>query len=122
MLPSWSATSPCGPESGVLRGNSLISPLFGSRRPSLLASCPVYQRELSGAIAGSWGRDLGVGTSNSFIDTLAVLAARLSAMAARTAEAAMIFQRLMVTSMDLEFKRKGWDVRNSKAALLITSG
>src|SRR5437870_5449671 len=76
MLPSLSATKPCGPEPGVFSGYSLNSPLFGSSRPSLFASCPVYQSEPSGATAGSCGRDFGVGTSNSLIVTLGDAAIR----------------------------------------------
>src|SRR5215831_14030349 len=75
MLPCWSATRPCGPEWGVSSGYSLKAPVCGSRRPSLLAPCPVYQSEPSGARAGSCGRDFGVGTSYSLIDTLSVPAA-----------------------------------------------
>ena len=52
---------------GRLQWNSLNTPVFGSSRPSLLAPCPVYQSEPSGASAGSCGRDLAVGTSYSFI-------------------------------------------------------
>src|SRR5215471_21458217 len=77
MLPFLSATSPCGPDSGVFSGYSLNSPVFGSRRPSLLAICPVYQREPSGARAGSCGRELGVGTSHSLMETLGGRAIRM---------------------------------------------
>src|SRR2546425_6602089 len=73
MLPSLSAASPCGPEPGVFNGYSLISPVFGSSRPSLFASCPVYHNALSGATAGSCGREFGVGTSYSLMVTLASL-------------------------------------------------
>src|ERR1700758_1581341 len=69
IFPSWSATNPCGPESAVFNGNSLNCPVFGSKRPSLLAIWPVYQRAPSGAAAGSWGREWGVGTSHSLIVT-----------------------------------------------------
>src|SRR5271157_2017050 len=72
MLPSLSATSPCGPEFGVFKGYSLNSPVFGSSRPSLFAPCPVYQSEPSGASAGSCGRDFSVGTSYSWILTFNV--------------------------------------------------
>ena len=72
MLPSLSATSPCGPELGVFKGYSLNSPVFGSSRPNLFAPCPVYQSEPSGATAGSCGRDFGVGTSYSWICTSSV--------------------------------------------------
>src|SRR5437660_7936047 len=72
MLPSLSATNPCGPELGVFSGYSLNSPVFGSNRPSLFAPCPVYQSEPSGASAGSCGRDFGVGTSYSLISTFSV--------------------------------------------------
>src|SRR5438552_14787025 len=65
MLPCSSATSPCGPELGVLSGYSLNLPVLGSRRPSLLAACSVVHRAPSGATAGSCGRALAVGTSNS---------------------------------------------------------
>src|ERR1022692_283252 len=72
MLPSLSATSPCGPELGVFKEYSLNSPVFGSSRPSLFAPCPVYQSEPSGASAGSGGRDFGVGTSYSWIWTFSI--------------------------------------------------
>src|SRR5438309_12082093 len=72
MLPSLSATSPCGPELGVFKGYSLNSPVFGSSRPSLFAPWPVYQSEPSGASAGSCGRDRAVGTSYSLICTFRV--------------------------------------------------
>src|SRR5215475_15025073 len=84
ILPCWSATSPCGPDSGVFSGYSLNSPVLGSRRPSLLAICPVYQSEPSGATAGSCGRELGVGTSHSLIETFAVDAAKRTAATAST--------------------------------------
>src|SRR6266567_8291771 len=73
MLPSLSAASPCGPESGVFNGYSLISPDFGSSRPSLFANCPVYHNAPSGATAGSCGREFGVGTSYSRMVTLTSL-------------------------------------------------
>src|SRR5437868_4795623 len=69
MLPCSSATSPCGPELGVLSGYSLNLPVLGSRRPSLLAACSVVHRAPSGATAGSCGRALAVGTSNSRMGT-----------------------------------------------------
>src|ERR1700680_342537 len=72
MFPSLSATSPCGPELGVFKEYSLNSPVFGSRRPSLFAACPVYQSEPSGATAGSCGLDFGVGTSYSWMRTFSV--------------------------------------------------
>src|SRR3989441_7555630 len=72
MLPSLSATKPCGPELGVFSGNSLNSPVLGSSRPSLFAPWPVYQSEPSGASAGSCGRDPGVDTSYSLMCTLRV--------------------------------------------------
>src|SRR5205807_3656589 len=81
MFPSLSATSPCGPESGVLSGYSLKCPVVGSSRPNLLALCPVYQSDPSGATAGSCGREFGVGTSHSLIDTLAPVAARVAVRA-----------------------------------------
>src|SRR5580692_684135 len=82
MLPSLSATKPCGPDRGVFRGYSLNSPVLGSSRPSLIAPCPVYQSEPSGASAGSCGRDFGVGTSYSLICTLSVFTAANAAIAA----------------------------------------
>src|SRR5437879_12420927 len=75
MFPSRSATSPCGPDPGVLRGNSLICPVFGSKRPSLFAIWPVYHSDPSGATAGSCGLELGVGTSHSLMETLGFPAA-----------------------------------------------
>src|SRR5262245_58312664 len=65
ILPSLSATKPCGPALGVFRGNYLIVPVWGSNRPSTLANCPVYHREPSGATSGSCGREPGVGTVHS---------------------------------------------------------
>src|SRR5262249_46961208 len=96
MFPSRSATNPCAPESGVLSGNSLMVPVFGSRRPSLFAICPVYQREPSGASAGSCGREFAVGRSNSLIDTFAGLAANVTVTA--TAISAINLRRLMISS------------------------
>src|ERR1700724_1778557 len=69
MLPSLSATSACGPESGNLRRYSLNSPVLGLSRPKRLAICPVYQMDPSGAASGSWGCEPGVGTSHSFMET-----------------------------------------------------
>src|SRR5580700_12143928 len=69
MLPSLSATKPCGPDMGVFNGYSLNSFVLGSNRPSTLAICPVYQTEPSGATSGSCGRDPGVGTCHSLIET-----------------------------------------------------
>ena len=43
---------------------SRIVPVFGSMRPSLLASCPVHQIEPSLAARGSCGREPCVGTSH----------------------------------------------------------
>src|SRR5215469_8667456 len=88
ILPCGSATRPCGPELGVVSGNSLNFPVAGSSLPSLFAACPVYQSDPSGATAGSWGRDLGVGTSNSLIETCAeaatsIVAARQTATEAK---------------------------------------
>ncbi len=54
----------------------MIFPVTGSKRPSLFAIWPVYQSEPSGATAGSCGRDLGVGTSNSLMDTFGAAAIR----------------------------------------------
>src|SRR5260370_41772518 len=82
MSPSLSATKPCGPELGVVRGYSLNFPVFGSSRPSLFAPCPVYQSEPSGARAGSCGRDFGVGTSYSLICTVSGPAAPNTTIAA----------------------------------------
>src|SRR5579864_4382867 len=82
MLPCESATRPWGPEPGVFSGYSLKAPVEGSRRPSLLAPCPVYQSAPSGARAGSCGRDFGVGTSYSLIVTLSVPTAAKAATAA----------------------------------------
>ena len=50
---------------------SLILPVFGSTRPSTLFIWPVYQSAPSLVANGSCGRDPGVGTSHSFIETLA---------------------------------------------------
>src|SRR5205814_6160960 len=77
ILPSASAANPCGPDDGVLRGNSLNLPLTGSSRPNLLAACPVYQSDATGATAGSCGRDPGAGTSNSRIVTRGSAAIRI---------------------------------------------
>src|SRR5438128_10374633 len=71
MLPAVSSSSPCGPEWGVLRGYSVIRPVFGSSRPRTLFIWPVYQSDPSAAASGSWGRDPGVGTGHSLIETLA---------------------------------------------------
>src|SRR5215467_3083489 len=65
MLPSLSATRPCGPSLEPLRGYSLNAPVAGSRRPSLLTICSVNHREPSGATAGSCGCAPLVGTSHS---------------------------------------------------------
>src|SRR5713101_6521264 len=40
MLPSLSATSPCGPEFGVFSGYSLNSPVFGSSQAQLVRRLP----------------------------------------------------------------------------------
>src|SRR5262245_20717572 len=69
ILPSRSATRPCGPEFGTLSVYSRISPVRGSRRPNRFATCPVYQSVPSGANAGSCGREFGVGTSHSTMTT-----------------------------------------------------
>src|SRR5437763_3395768 len=87
MLPSLSATRPCGPELGVFSGYSLNTPVFGSSRPSLFALWPVYQRDPSGASAGSCGRERGVGTSYSLIWTFKVpTVANMAIAAANTKE------------------------------------
>src|SRR5215468_3732959 len=101
MFPSWSATNPCAPESGVLSGNSLMVPVFGSRRPSLFAICPVYQREPSGASAGSCGREFAVGRSNSLIDTFAgLVAAKVSVTA--TTISVISLRHLMIPSESVD--------------------
>src|SRR6516225_4827118 len=82
MLPSLSATKPCGPEPGAFSGYSLNCPVWGSSRPSLFAPCAVYQSEPSGATAGSCGRDFGVGSSYSLIGTLRVPTAANAAIVA----------------------------------------
>src|SRR5258706_1474865 len=69
ILPSLSSMSPCGPAFGG-SGYSLIWCVFGSMRPSRIANCPVYQIAPSGVASGSCGREPGVGTSHSSIDTL----------------------------------------------------
>src|SRR5919204_424571 len=69
MLPSLSASRPCGPECGVLSGYSLKAPVLGSSRPSTLAIWPVYQSDPSAVASGSCGREPGVGTGHSFIET-----------------------------------------------------
>src|SRR6266851_4085121 len=69
MLPPRSSTRPWGPEWGVLSGYSLNRPVFGSSRPSTLAIWPVYQSDPSAVASGSCGRDPGVGTCHSFIET-----------------------------------------------------
>src|SRR5437870_7271074 len=71
MLPSRSSTNPWGPECVVLRGYSLKRPLVGSSRPSTLAIWPVYQSDPSAVASGSCGRDPGVGTCHSLIETFA---------------------------------------------------
>src|SRR5207253_8758025 len=45
--------------------------VFGSSRPRTLFIWPVYQSDPSAAASGSWGRDPGVGTGHSLIETLA---------------------------------------------------
>ena len=54
-----------------MSGNSLNVPVFGSRRPSTLVICPVYQSAPSRVASGSCGRDPGVGTCHSLIETRA---------------------------------------------------
>src|SRR5438477_525085 len=71
MFPSRSSTRPCGPEWGVLRGNSLNRPVFGSSRPSTLFIWPVYQSDPSAVARGSCGRDPGVGTGHSLMEIFA---------------------------------------------------
>src|SRR5579864_3975874 len=101
MFPSLSATSPCGPEFGVFSGYSLNSPVFGSRRPSLFAACPVYQSEPSGASAGSCGRDFGVGTSYSLIWTFSVPTAGEAPIVAASANQHSL-PRCIVVPLSLE--------------------
>src|SRR5229473_3800310 len=71
MLPSLSSTRPWGPEWAVLSGYSLNCPVFGSSRPSTLAICPEYQTAPSRVASGSCGRDPGVGTVHTLIETRA---------------------------------------------------
>ncbi len=71
MLPLLSSTSPCGAVSGVLSGNSLTWPVFGSTRPSRLVICPVYQMAPSRVASGSCGREPGIGTCHSLMSTRA---------------------------------------------------
>src|SRR5574341_2059910 len=71
MFPPLSAVSPCGPDSGTLRGYSRIFPVFGSSRPMALDCIAVYQSAPSGETAGSWGKEPGVGRSHSWIRTVA---------------------------------------------------
>src|SRR5437868_13303452 len=103
MLPSRSATRPCGPESGVLSGYSLKCPVVGSSRPNLLAACPVYQSDPSGATAGSCGRELGVGTSNSLIDTFIEAATRTVTAKVTQAGTSMSF-RTRITDTSCVFQ------------------
>src|SRR6188768_4261989 len=65
MLPSLSTVNPCGPEPGVLSGNSFRSPDRGSTRPSTLDHWPVHQIAPSGVASGSCGRDPSDGTTHS---------------------------------------------------------
>src|ERR1051325_3056954 len=74
IFPSLSATSPCGPELGVLSGYSLNSPVLGSSRPNLFVCIAVYQSEPSGANVGSCGKDFAAGRSYSLISTLGAAA------------------------------------------------
>src|SRR5262245_66108385 len=67
MLLSRSSARPCGPVRGVLSANSSNCSVFGSKRPSLLASWPVYQMEPSLPAIGSCGREPGVGTGHTLI-------------------------------------------------------
>src|SRR2546427_13205166 len=71
MLPSLPSTRPGGRECGVFRGYSLKRPVFGSSRPRPLFIWPVYQSDPSAVANGSGGRDPGVGTCHSLIETLA---------------------------------------------------
>ena len=59
------SSRPCGPDPGVFSGYSLISPVFGSTRPSTFANMPVHQIEPSGAARGSCGREPSDGTIHS---------------------------------------------------------
>src|SRR5579884_1340774 len=106
MSPLLSATNPCGPELGTGSGYSLMWPVAGSSRPSLLAFCPVYQREPSGATAGSWGRDCGVGRAYSLIVTLSGLtAAKAKATISNAGRADTL--RMTLTSTDYYHARRG---------------
>src|SRR5439155_13974386 len=89
ILPSLSAARPCGPESGVFNEYSLISPDFGSKRPSLFANCPVYHSAPSEATAGSCGREFGVGTSYSRITTPTSVLSLLTGRDTQTANIGM---------------------------------
>src|SRR5512141_591036 len=113
MLPVLSAARPCGPESGVLTENSRIAPVFGSRRPSLFASWPVYQSAPSGAASGSWGRDSGVGTSPSRITTLTFEAAVSAAAATETRRNGIFFMVLLLDLAQKTCPKKGQRGRNS---------
>src|SRR6185503_7765654 len=70
IFPCGSSASPCG---WLLAGtsNSLICPVRGSRRPSLLAYWPVHQIDPSAAACESCGREPSVGASHSLIVTVA---------------------------------------------------
>src|SRR5438067_8969316 len=92
MLPSLSATIPCGPEFGVGSANSLNCSVAGSKRPTTLARWPVYQIEPSGATAGScgYGGLLGVSHSSIFTSTLSTGDAARTTATAATASTARI--------------------------------
>src|SRR5947208_7698762 len=103
MLPCESATKPCGPDPAVLSGNSLNFCVAGSSLPNLLAACPVYQSDPSGATAGSCGRELGVGTSNSLIDTFIEAATRTVTAKVTQAGTSMSF-RTRITDTSCVFQ------------------
>jgi hypothetical protein len=72
VLPSRSATRPCGPSFEPLSGYSLKVSVAGSRRPNLLTLCSVNQSVPSGATAGSCGWAPLLGTSHSRMVTLSL--------------------------------------------------
>src|SRR5713101_3924215 len=70
-IPLWSKISVCGSlasGSGILY--SVTAPDFGSSLPTRAPVCPVYQIDPSLVASGSCGRDPGVGTCHSLIETL----------------------------------------------------
>src|SRR6266404_2012444 len=70
-IPLWSKISVCGSValgSGILY--SATAPVFGSSVPTNAPVLPVYQIDPSLVARGSCGRDPGVGTCHSLIETL----------------------------------------------------